>query len=121
MRVSSFRALLLALAFVLQTIAAGAGVARALPESFQAGVSEHCERQGPDAGDASDAGRHAGRHHCDACYLCGGPPSLFVAGGATEVLSLRAVSTARLLSYSAPLAPVRLGSAAFARGPPARH
>lgn len=73
MRPSSLRALLLALAMVLQTIAGGASVARAASMSSQVSASAHCERMRA-PGDAAPAKSDDRRHMCQACLLCAAPP-----------------------------------------------
>lgn len=73
MRPSSLRALLLALAMVLQAIAGGPSVARAASASSQVSASAHCERlRAP--GDAAPAKSDDRRHMCQSCLLCAGPP-----------------------------------------------
>lgn len=78
MRPSSLRALLLALAMVLQTIAGGASVARAASMSSQVSASAHCERMRA-PGDVTPARSDDRRHMCQACLLCAAPPLVALA------------------------------------------
>lgn len=78
MRPSSFRALLLALTMVFQTVVGGMGVARASTVVAEQTISAHCEqmRAADDAAPTDKAGRH--RHDCQSCLLCAGPPSVAI-------------------------------------------
>lgn len=85
MRPSSLRALLLALAMVLQTVAGGWGVARATELSGQA-LSAHCENAASGAGTA-DRDRAGHRHSCQSCCLCAAPSTFPVVDAASTVES----------------------------------
>lgn len=77
MRPSSFRALLLALAMVFQTIAGGMGVARASAGVVGPIISAHCEQMRV-ADNAAPADKTGHRHDCQSCLLCAGPPSVAI-------------------------------------------
>jgi hypothetical protein len=111
---SSLRALLLALAMVLQTIAGGAGVARAAPGETGAGFLAHCDS--PQQTDEAAGGRPGDHRHCESCCLC-------AAGSAGPIPDIGSVLIAhrdehRIVSFT----PHRTRElhAAYAQSPPAR-
>lgn len=82
MRLSSLRALLLVLAMVAQTVAAGAGFARAAPFSSQQTLSATCHQLDA-AGQSGPADKAGHRHDCQSCLLCAGPPPVWIAAAWT--------------------------------------
>ncbi|MEF3368125.1 hypothetical protein V3H18_16440 [Methylocystis sp. 9N] len=78
MSLSSLRALLLALAMVVQAIAGGASLAQAAPPSPERAFAAPChERYAPDdSGPAEKSGHH---RHCQSCCLCAEPWHAWVA------------------------------------------
>jgi hypothetical protein len=117
MRPSSLRALLLALAMVFQTIAAGAGVARAASGPIEASFAAHCEKSSGNA-DAADAHHEQRRHSCDSCCLCSGPPTASFAQFVPVVISPRDSRVVSFILVETCGVPARLARAQFARGPP---
>jgi hypothetical protein len=115
MNMSSLRSLLLALAMVLQTIAGGAGVARAASADAGAALLLHCESKAVQ-NDKAAGGGHSRHHHCDACSLCAAPSSVNVPEGSPVLISPddghRVVS--RVPDES------RIVATAFSPSPPAR-
>jgi hypothetical protein len=75
MRFPALRALLIALAMVVQTLAGASGLARAAETGAAAVVSSHCADR---AGDANGPGQGPHAHHCQHCCLC--------ANGATDMV-----------------------------------
>lgn len=67
MGLSSLRALLLALAMVMQTVAGGASLAHAASLSPEGARAERCHERSEDSSPAEKSGRH---HHCQSCCLC---------------------------------------------------
>ena len=119
MRLSSFRALFLALAMVAQTIAGGWGVAHAASGSPAAGVSAHCANAAKADGGAGDS-REGGAHHmCGACCLSAGSQPVFLADFVSVLVEPRAFSAASFVLADASAAPARIALATLARGPPA--
>lgn len=77
MRLSTLRTLLLILAMVVQTVASGAGLARAASISLEETLSAHCQQVR--AGEQSAPNDRLGhRHNCQSCLLCGEPPPAWV-------------------------------------------
>ncbi len=82
MRLSSLRQLLLVLAMVAQTVAGGASIARAAAFSPHQTLAATChqfheaERSGP-------AEKSGHRPDCQSCFLCAGPPPVWLAAGWT--------------------------------------
>jgi len=118
MRLSSFRALFLALAMVVQTIAGGWGVAHAATGSPASAISAHCEKGSDTAGGAGDA-RHGGAHHmCGACCLSAGSQPVSLADIVSVVIAPRAFGAAGFVLTDASCAPARISLPTSARGPP---
>lgn len=113
---SSLRALLLALAMVVQTIAGGIGVARAAPTELA--LSEHCgaASNADGAADSHQGGRH---RHCESCCLCAGPPAVSLTTVASILTRPRAFCATGYVLREASAFPARLAYSQFARGPPA--
>ncbi|WP_363349313.1 hypothetical protein [Methylocystis echinoides] len=117
MRPSSLRALLLAFALVIQTIAGGVGVARAMPGELA--LKAHCAEMAGQAGEGADS-RHQRRHqHCESCCLCAGPPGVSLTEFAPAPMAPRAYRVAAPIPGDAGGVTPRLAQARFARGPPA--
>jgi len=119
MRPSSFRALIFALAMVVQTVAGGWSVAHAAAGALKAGVSTHCAQKTDVDDDARDARHGAGRHMCESCCLCAGPPSVSVAEVVSVFVEPRAFTQAGLALTDAFAVSARIAQARLARGPPA--
>lgn len=77
MRLTTFRALLLALAMVVQTVAGGVGLARATSPSATETLSAPCHywRAGEQPAPNDRLGH---RHNCQSCLLCGEPPPAWI-------------------------------------------
>lgn len=89
MRLTTFRALLLVLAMVTQTVAGGAGLARAAAVSPGATLGVQCDHlRADDSSAPDDSARH--RHNCQSCLLCGEPPPAWVSLAAGDVVDLSA-------------------------------
>ncbi len=116
MRPSSLRALLLALAMVVQTIAGGIGVARAAPTELA--LSEHCgaASKADGAADSHQDGRH---RHCESCCLCAGPPAVSLATVEPVLVTPRAFRAVGYILSETSALPARLAHCQLARGPPA--
>jgi hypothetical protein len=119
MRLSSVRALLFAFVMVMQTVAGGFGVARAMPGGADPGLSAHCGSISANEDGADDTRRDAGRHRCESCLLCAGPPSLSAVAFAPGLLPPRAFQRAGFIRSDGAGAPARIARARLARGPPA--
>lgn len=115
MSLSSLRALFLALALVVQTIAGGWGVAHAATPGVQKSVSAHCATKASLPGDAHHRGES---HDCDSCCLSAGAPSLTIADVVSVWFAPRAFTAARFVPSDGIGAPARLTRSRFARGPP---
>jgi hypothetical protein len=120
MPISSFRAVLLALAMVLQTVAGGVGVARAMPAGLA--VSAQCAAISGKA-EAARAGHRDGRQDqrhqdCDACCLCDGTAGVSVVDDVVVSFAPRACRATRFAPNASSAAPARLPEAHRARGPP---
>ncbi|MGE5389352.1 MAG: DUF2946 family protein [Hyphomicrobiales bacterium] len=112
MNVSSLRALLLALAMVLQTIA---GVARAASADAGAALLLHCESKAVQD-DKAAGGGHSRHHHCDACSLCAAPSSVYVPdGGPFLILPVEGQRVVSRVPDDS-----RIVATAFSPNPPAR-
>ncbi|MEK4033691.1 hypothetical protein WOC76_15600 [Methylocystis sp. IM3] len=113
---SSLRALLLALALAIQTIAGGVGVARAT--SAELALKAHCAAMTGQSEGAADS-RQDGRHqHCDSCFLCAGPPAVSLAAFSSFPIAPRAMRVAGHIANETGRIPSRLAQSRFARGPP---
>jgi hypothetical protein len=121
MRISSLRALLLALAMVLQTIAGGAGVARSAMSDAHPAVSAHCARllkqlhgnEGRAPAGESDRGM------CQSCLVCDEPPAAWVHDLDVSVAAQRASAPIAPPSSDAAVHFATIARAQSARGPPA--
>jgi len=114
---TSLRALLIALAMVVQTIAGGAGVARATTIDG-VGLAPHCQTLDVDAqvnGESRPATGDA--HRCHDCCLSGGPVSLAVEDYAFVTVQRLAVRIHEPPGDPTSV-PSRLAYNRFARGPP---
>ena len=117
MRLTTLRTLLLVLAMVTQTIAGGAGLARAASMSQEETLSAQCHalRSAEQPATGDEAGH---RNNCHSCLLCGGP--------APALVSCADYHVAALDEYAQIDAPVeaarsrfeRLSRAHSARAPP---
>jgi len=120
MRSSSFRALLLALAMVFQTIAGGWAVARAGTGTGHTSVSAHCARlliqmYGDEGGAPASEHDHG---MCPSCLLCDEPPAAAVQGFGQILFGLRSVAPVISFSVERPRAAASVVYAQSARGPP---
>lgn len=121
MRISSLRALLLALAMVLQTIAGGASVARAATNDGGQSVSAHCARllKQLHANDDAAPEQDSGRGMCPSCLACDEPPTAWVLDLDVSVVVTQRVSRILHPSSDAQGRFARVEQAQSARGPPA--
>jgi len=87
MRLTTLRTLLLILAMVTQTVAGGAGLARAAAISSGQTLSASCHHLSEAENTASNdkAGR---QHNCHSCLLCGGPPAAWISSVEFHVVAL---------------------------------
>jgi hypothetical protein len=115
---SRFRVLLLAFVMVLQTMAGGFSVARAMPGGADPFFSAHCSKDSAAADRAGDSGRDGRLHTCDSCLLCAGPPPLAVVGFNLAFATPRAFHNIGFVRYDLSGAPARIARARLARGPP---
>ena len=121
MGLSSLRALLLSLAMVLQTVAAGAMAAAPRSEGLDRAAVEHCAQHAGQRNDASPAQNRADHKHCDKCLACCG-----VQGAALlpqTIVLLKASFTSRVALAKAIEAPpeTTISLICGARGPPLAH
>jgi hypothetical protein len=117
MRFSSLRALLIALALVVQTIAGGAAVARAA-NGQGVGTFHHCQTLDATAKDHGDAGRSTdGTHRCHDCCLSGQAFSLAAAENVFSPTHRVAIIVAAERGDDSGV-PARHAQSRFARGPP---
>ncbi|WP_036280207.1 DUF2946 family protein [Methylocystis sp. ATCC 49242] len=122
MRPSALRALLLALAMVIQTIAGGVSVARAATLASPQAISEHCDfMRGPHHGEpAGKAGSHDGRHNmCLSCLLCAGPPTISIDHRTDIVVEPRSYALIGFAPTEAGRLVSRAAQTSRARAPPA--
>ncbi len=87
MRLSTFRALLLVLAMVFQTVAGGAGIAHAASISPEETLSAQCHQLRTGERPAADD-RLGHRHNCQSCLLCGEPPPAWVSLASDYLVAL---------------------------------
>ena len=117
MRLSSLRALLLVLAMVAQTVAGGAGLARAAPFSSQQTLFAPCHQL--DAADQPGPADKAGhRHDCQSCLLCAGPPPVWVAVWAYDSATSLEYALIGFHSVDSPSLTARAARSHCARAPP---
>jgi hypothetical protein len=117
---SPFRALLLALALVVQAIAGGASVARATSMETGLGLTQHCLTRNAPSPDQGERGpTTGGAHLCHDCCLCGGPLAFSPQSYAGFAVALRVPVRVDAPPVAAIGAPARLAHAPPARGPPA--
>jgi hypothetical protein len=115
MKLSSLRALMLALAMVLQTIAGAAGVARAASAEAGAALLAHCASVVQD--DKATDGRQGEAHrHCDSCCLCAAISTPYVPEAGTVLIAPN--DAHRIVSFTPDRA--RLVFTASSQSPPAR-
>ncbi len=87
MPLTTLRTLLLVLAMVFQTVAGGAGLARAASISPEATLSGKCHYMRAAEQPAPDD-RPGHRHNCQSCLLCGEPPPAWVSLASDDVVAL---------------------------------
>lgn len=119
MRPSSLRALLLALAMVIQTIAGAGSVARAGVGVAGLAMTAHCATGVNEADGATDGRRHGRHQPCDSCCLCAGPPGASLIASGPALTAPRAFGLAGFVLNEAPASAAWLGQFNRARGPPA--
>lgn len=118
MRLPTLRILLLVLAMVLQTVAGGAGLARAAADSPGSTLSVQCDHLS--ASERSGADDRAGhRHNCLSCPLCAEPPPAWVSLAAGDVVDLKEYAfIAAPMGATQPSLRERPSRAHSARAPP---
>jgi hypothetical protein len=117
MRLPTFRALLIALALVFQTVAGGIGVAGTSSVTGQQTISGHCEHA--DFSDKSAPPGKAGhRHDCLSCQLCAGAPSTSASISIETRLVFREVRRVGFARAFIHAPPSRNARAQQARAPP---
>jgi hypothetical protein len=87
MRLTGIRALLLALAMVIQTVAGGVGLARAASISLTETISGPCHHLRAGEQPAPDD-RLGHRHNCQSCLLCGEPPPAWISQNADYLVAV---------------------------------
>ncbi|MFO1125946.1 MAG: hypothetical protein U1E25_12190 [Methylocystis sp.] len=117
MRLTTLRNLLLVLAMVTQTVAGGAGLARAASIFSEETLSTSCHhvREAENTASNDKAGRH---HNCHSCLLCGGPPAAWISSVEFHVVALAAYALIDPPVNAAPSRFERLSRAHSARAPP---
>lgn len=117
MRLTTFRALLLVLAMVTQTVAGGAGLARAAAVSPGATLGVQCDHlRADDSSAPDDSARH--RHNCQSCLLCGEPPPAWVSLSSDYLVALGEYARFDAPKYAARSLSERPWRAHSARAPP---
>jgi hypothetical protein len=117
MRLTTLRALLLVLAMVMQTVAGGAGLARAASISPEEALSAQChfvragEQPAPDD-------RLGHRHSCQSCLLCGAPPAAWISLASEYVFARGEFALIDAPIHAARPLFGRSSRAQSARGPP---
>lgn len=117
MRLTTFRALLLVLAMVLQTVAGGATLARAASTASGETISAQCHFLRADEHPASnDKAGH--RHNCHTCLLCAEPPPAWVSLASDYTVALGEHTLIDARPYAPPSFSERSSRAHSARAPP---
>lgn len=117
MRLTTLRALLLVLAMVMQTVAGGAGLARAAAISPEETLSALCHDLR--AGEQPASGDRLGhRHNCQFCLLCGEPPPAWVSLASDDAVAHGEYALIDAPIYAARSLFARLSRAHSARAPP---
>jgi len=117
MRLTTLRTLLLILAMVVQTVAGGAGLARAASISPEETLAAHCEQVR--AGEQSAPNDRLGhRHNCQSCLLCGEPPPAWVSLASDYVVALGEYALIDAPTYAVRSLSERSSRAHSARAPP---
>ncbi len=117
MRLTTLRTLLLVLAMVTQTVAGGAGLARAASISPEETLSAQCHYLRAGEQPAPDD-RLGHRHNCQSCLLCGEPPPAWVSLATDNVVALGDYALIDAPLYAARSLSPRLSRAHSARAPP---
>jgi hypothetical protein len=120
MRLTTFRTLLLVLAMVFQTVAGGAGLARAASISPEATLSSQCHHMRAGEQPAPDD-RLGHRHNCQSCLLCGEPPPAWVSLTSDDVIALGEYARFDAPVYAEWPLSERQWRAHCARAPPLTH
>jgi hypothetical protein len=117
MRLTTFRALLLALAMVVQTVAGGVGLAHATSSSATETLSAPCHyfRAGEQPA-LNDRLGHG--HNCQSCLLCGEPPPAWVSLASDYLVALGEYARFDAPVYARRPLSERLSRAHSARAPP---
>ncbi|MBG0796604.1 hypothetical protein IYX23_02680 [Methylocystis sp. L43] len=117
MRLTTLRTLLLILAMVIQTVAGGAGLARAASISPEETIAAHCHQLR--AGEQSAPNDRLGhRHSCHSCLLCGEPPPAWVSLASNYVVALGEYALIEAPTYAVRSLFERSSRAHSARAPP---
>jgi len=121
MRLSSFRALLLALAMVAQAIASGASLAHAALLSPEHTLSEpchehHAHEQSAPAAPAEKSSHH---HNCQSCCLCAEPWHVWSADWTHDAAAPVGYALIDFGATDLSPPPARLARSHGARAPPA--
>ncbi len=120
MRLTTLRTLLLILAMVIQTIAGGAGLARAASISPEETIAAHCQQLS--AGEQSAPNDRLGhRHNCQSCLLCGEPPPAWVSLTSDYAVALGEFALIDAPTYVGRSLSERSSRAHSARAPPLSH
>ncbi len=114
---SSLRALLLALAMAVQTIAGGIGAARAMPAGLA--LEAHCAAMAGKADSSADSHPDGRHQHCDSCCLCEGPPAVSLTAFSSIPTEPRASWVGGHIIGETSGIPSRFAQSRLARGPPA--
>ena len=117
MRLTTLRALLLVLAMVIQTVAGGAGLARAASMSPEEALSAQCHRLR--VGEQSAPNKEIGHgRHCHACLMCGEPPAAWISPLADYVIPIDEYALIDSPSFAGRALSERPSRAHSARAPP---
>lgn len=118
MRFSTLRALLIVLAMVLQTVAGGAGLARAAADSPGSTLSVQCDHVSANERSApADKAGH--RHNCLSCLLCGEPPPAWVSLASADFVEFSEFALVDApMGAKQPSLPEKPSRAHSARAPP---
>ncbi len=121
MRIKSLRALLLALAMVVQTIAGANGVAHAMAPLAPEAALEHCVNANApnDASAPSHDGHDAGGHRaCQHCLFCTGGAGVATSPQSVAFIVERTVARIGFVRSQNGQAPTQVTHIWRARGPP---
>ncbi|MGD9543508.1 MAG: DUF2946 family protein [Methylocystis sp.] len=117
MRPKTLRTLLIVLAMVIQTVAGGAGLARAALMPSGDALSTRCHQLSA-AEQSAPNDRDGHEHHCQSCLMCCEPPAAWVSLLTDYVVALAGYAVVDTPTYAVRPLAARPSRAHSARAPP---